>query len=102
MLFETVQIVSRALMSVRRRESERYGDAVGASLQKKTKCVEGGGWCLVRAKLCVPLEPLAEAVQRAKAALSLQELRGGELAGRCGGEKLASFEGCAEERMCLD
>lgn len=60
---------------------------------------EGGGPYRVREELCVLLMRLAKAVERTKAALSLEELSGGVLARLCAGKELVSPAKCVRERV---
>lgn len=50
--------------------------------------------------MCVSLRPLAEAVEKAGAALNLEDCSSGVTAGLRGGEVLASFAKCLREQMC--
>lgn len=52
--------------------------------------------------MCVILKRLAEAVERAEAALALQELFGKVLAGLRGRKGMPSLAKCVSERMCVD
>lgn len=57
---------------------------------------------IVRDGLCVSLEQLTEAFERAEAALTVEELSGGVRAWFSRGKGLASFQKCLRERKCLD
>lgn len=55
----------------------------------------------MRDGVCNSLEQLTEAVEKAEAALFLEELFGGVFAGLCRGEKLAAFTKCVREQNCV-
>lgn len=99
---ETEQNMSRALESVHRWKSQVHEAVFGPFLLKTRKCMKGGGGHLVRHRTCVSLEQLAEIVDRAGSALSLEALFGGVLAVLYGGGKLASFAKCKRELICVN
>lgn len=63
--------------------------------------MEGGKAYLLPNGVCVSLEQLGEAVQRAEAALTVEELFSGVLVGWPGGKGLKFFTKCVRERMCV-
>lgn len=94
--------MSRALDGVRIRKNQVHGNVLGASLLKKRKSVEIDRGNLVRNGLRVPVEQLAEAVEKPEAALTLEKLFGGVLAGLRGGAGLASFKKCVRGSTFVD
>lgn len=67
-------------------ERARYKRVLLAHFYWKMKCVDNGRRNLVRDGVCVPLQQLAEAVEKAEAALTLEDVAGGVLAGLRGGK----------------
>lgn len=84
----------------RGKNEERRNPAV-SSLLKKRSCVEGEGY-LVRNEVCLSLKELGGVVEKVKAALTIQELFGGVLAGLRGGSRLALLPKCGIERICVN
>lgn len=56
----------------------------------------------MRDAVCLSLERLAEAVEKAKATLALEKSFRRVPAGLCGGDGLASFAKCVREGMCVN
>lgn len=100
-IFETKHKISRSFESMQGGESREHESLVGASLMNKRECVEGGGGYLVQDGVCVTLEQLAETVQRAETALTVEELFGWVLAGLRRGKGLASAAKCVGEGKCV-
>lgn len=101
-MYGTLHNMSRASKSARREKSRVTGGVLGACLLKKTKCLKGGGGYLVRDRVCFSLEQLAQAVETAKAVLTLEESSGGVLAGLRREERLGPFARCVRDRMRMD
>lgn len=101
-MYATAHIISRALDSVRREHSQVREGVACASLFRIKNCEKGGGGYLVRVGVCLFSEQPAEAVEKEKAALTVEKLFGEVLAGLCKGEVLASFRKCVRDRMCAD
>lgn len=79
-MYEMVHSKSGALQSMRTENSRVRGGVFGAFLLKNRECVGSGGWCFARDRVCVSLERLAEAVERAGTGLPLQQSFGEVLA----------------------
>lgn len=74
-MYDTVHNMSRALASGQKEGSQAQEGVLGASVLKSK--VSGRLWgYLLRDGVCLSLELLAEAVQRAEAALPLEKLFG--------------------------
>lgn len=101
-LYGTVHIMSRALESVQKEESQIHEGAAGTSFWKRKRCVEGVKEGFGRDRVCLSLVQLPNAAGRAEAALPLEKLFSEVLAGLCEEKRLSSVPNGMREHTCVD
>lgn len=87
---------------MRRAKSLEHADVFGTSFLNNKKCVEGSGEVRFARWEFVSRKQAAEAIDRAEAALNLEEVSHGALSELCQREGLVAIAECVGERLCAD